>query len=254
MILLLPLLACREAEIAPPEIDETTRQLWTQWEDAEQVEQLIADLVLLTDDLDYEANWQERSYTVTAFPASEVEGIVDHGLDPADTFGLGVVFQSEHPPEKHMDLIRIEDRTIVEASSPNLYTRTFVEGDPDCMLDRSCDLMRAHNLIRRESFFYGTMTYEMNKDYRWIPSENGDALVARAYQLAPNEETDNKVLLFQSYTLDIWIPVDGGSRRYNMSWQQTEVGSLDAADIEGVLGAGIETLMADQDEWLSENR
>ena len=66
-------------------------------------------------------------------------------------------------------------------------------------------------------------------------------------------ETDNKVLLFQSYTLDIWIPANGGSRRYNMSWQQTEVGSLNASDIEGVLGAGIETLMADQDEWLSEN-
>ncbi len=254
MIYLLPLLACKEPEVAPPEIDETTRQLWTEWENPEVMEGLIADLVLLTDDLDYEANWQERSYTVTAFPRSEVEGIVEHDLDPADTYGLGVVFQSVHPPEKHMDLIRIEDRTIVEASSPNLYTRTFIEGDPDCMLDRSCELMRAHNLIRRESFFYGTMTYEMHKDYRWIPTDDGDALVARSYQLAPNEETDNKVLLFQSYTLDIWIPKDGGSRRYNMSWQEIEVGSLDAADIDGVLGGGIETLMADQDEWLSENR
>ncbi|MED5374079.1 MAG: hypothetical protein VX899_23880 [Myxococcota bacterium] len=254
LTLFLSLSGCTEPELAPPVMDETTRLLWTQWDDEDTMEGLIADLYDLTDDVDTELDWEERSYIVTAFDRASIEDLVEHDRDPTETFGIGLVYHSPWTPVDHMDIIAIEDRTVLESSSPNLYERTFVEGDPECMLDGGCSQMRTHNYIRRENFFYGQMTYATDKSFRWITTPSGEqAIVARAFQIDRSEELDNKIHLLQSYALDVWLPDEGGSRRYHMNWQQTEMpGGLEDSEIAGVLGGGIQDLMESQDAWLED--
>jgi hypothetical protein len=253
-VIWIALLACKGPETATAELETVTRSLWTDWADPDAMQVHATDLRVHTEGIDYDANWQDRSALVTAFDRSFVDDLVEHDRDPQETVGIGVFYKSPYTIVDHFAHIRIEDRTVMESTAPNLYDRTFIEGDADCMLSGECEFMRSHNRIRRESFIHGEMTYELIKEWRWVETEHGDALCARSYQLEESEEPDNKLLLLQSYSLDVWLPEDNASRRYHLSWQETDSGSVvDADELTTVLGAGIEGVLESQDEWLDEN-
>lgn len=252
-MLLTLLLACGGPEAAPTELDALTPWFFTRWadEDPAAMESAVAALLDFMAGQDLGASTADRAFLVQPFSRADVEGLVEHGFDPADTVGVGVIAASAFTPEEHFAHIRLEDLTPVEPASPDYYQRTFTDGDPDCLLARTCDTMRALNDVERKNALY-TLRYEMPKTWRWVRTPAGEeALCARS---ANTDEAESNVdlRLKQGYSVDVWLPDPGGSLRYQVTWQETEWGQIDDEDTTGLLADGVDDVFAAQDTWLGE--
>lgn len=243
-------LGCKKPVEAPAEVEELATFFHTQWADPEAMEAGVANLLTFVDTVDLSADWDERSYVVGGFTRADVEAFVEHDHDPADTVGVGLLFRSAFAVEDHMTHIRLEDQTPVEPSSPDLYTREWLEGDPDCVLAGGCESMRAMNDIERKNFLY-TLRYDLDKYWRLIPTPDGrQALCARSFNV---DETDNgnNIALLQGYSVDLFVPYDDALVRFQVAWQQTEIPGLDDEDMFGALAGGIDDVLTHQDAWLA---
>ncbi len=247
------LLACADPIEAPAEMEELTLWLFEEWdhEDPAAMEQAVANLVTWSTEVDLDASWTERAYSVRAIAAEEVEGRIEHDRDPADALGVGVLYLSPNRLEAHLDLQYMEDMTPVEPSSPDHYERTIVSAG-ECFHERACDVMEVVNDITRENVLY-EVTYLMEKDFRWVAVEDEEraAMVARSFM--PNSHHDgDKISLWQGYSIDLWIPSGAQTLRYQVSWQETELPGLTWETLSGVVASGIEDLLVAQDEYLAE--
>lgn len=252
-MLTLLLLACRDPQPAPAELDELTPWFFTRWasEDPAEMESAVASLLNFAANVDLEAPTDDRAYLVAPFTRADVEALVSHNFDPADTVGVGVMASSAFAPEAHFAHIRLTDVTPVEPSSPDYYQRTFTDGSPDCLLNRECETITALNDVERKNALY-TLRYEMPKSWRWVTMPDGsEALCARSANL-DEAESSAELRLMQGYSIDLWLPQDGGSLRYQVTWQQTEWGDLDDEDTVGILANGVDDIFKIQDEWLAE--
>lgn len=251
----LALVGCGGPEAAPAELDALTPWFFQRWdaEDPAEMESAVASLVAFVAGRDLEAPTDERAFLVQPFTRADVEGLVDHSFDPADTVGVGVVALSAFPIADHFAHIGLSDVTPVEPSSPDYYQRTFTDGSPECLLDRSCTTMRAHNDVERKNALY-TLRYEMPKSWRWVQTPEGDAaLCARSANL-DEAESNVELRLLQGYSVDIWLPDPRGSVRYQVTWQETEWGNIDDEDTTGLLADGVDDVFRAQDTWLAEPR
>ncbi len=246
------MIACGEPIEAPAEMEELTLWFYEEWdnEDPAAMETAVANLLDWSADIDFEANWTERSYEVGAIDAEELEGRIDHGRDPADALGVGVLYLSPNDMEAHLGLQYLEDMTPIEPSSPDHYIRTVVE-DGECFRERSCDVMRVTNDITRENVLY-EVTYFMEKEFLWVAVDDEERAAMCARSWMPNSHHDGeKISLWQGYSIDLWLPWGAETVRYQVSWQETEMPGLTWDQVSGVVAGGIDDLFEAQDEYLS---
>ena len=237
------LLACSGPEPAPPEMGELTKYFWEQWDDEEAMQAAVEQLLVLTQDLDFEADVEERSHVVFGLDPEAVGDKVLHDNDPADTVGAGVLHQTPFSIVDHFEYMWQQDQTPFEPSSDEFYQRTFLDGSEECIREQTCQVLLL-NEVQRDTVLY-TIRYDIHKQFRW----SGDALVGRSWNL--DEAEDGAVVLKQGYSLDIFVPNDSGTIRYHLSWQETE--PLDDEDITGALMKGIDDLLTHHDAWLEDN-
>lgn len=255
LFLALPLLvACKRPAEAPTELAELTVFLWEQWdaEDPDLMAAAVANLDgFVAREVDLGGGWEDRAFMeVGTMARAEVAPVVEHDFAPGDTVGVGLFYPSAYGVDRHIDdLIAMEDQTPVEPGSPEHYERTFTEGTPACLLDRTCDVLSSMNSIERDTFLY-ELDYDMGKAWRWVVTEDGtEALCARSWNVDENSN-DGSVRLLQGYGLDIFIPRKGGVLRYHVTWQQTESAVSDE-QIKGGIAKGIEDQMSLHDDFLA---
>lgn len=205
--------------------------------------------------------------------------------------GVAVVGLSGHLPPPHAGYILLPDQVPVEPSSPDHYDRTFDEG-ADCFADRSCEFLRTTNDVTKDNPLM-TATYILRKDYRWVdlnlpdPAEvpEGEpivnegterwALIARAWDPDVAIGDQGNTAIYQSYTIEVWLPRDGdgyirdaadvnadggtwtsdstggGSVRMMTLWSETSFGTSSA--VEEVTKDGIDDIFVAQNDWLDAN-
>jgi len=252
LVILMALVGCKSPLEAPSDLEELTRWMFIEWEDPDALAAGAANLLeFARTEVDFEADWEGRSYESGALGEGAADGLVNHNYDPADTVSVVLFFSSRYPAEDHLDHIGMEDQTPVEPSSSELYNRSFIENDPGCVSDGSCEFMRSMNDVRRDTALY-TLDYDMRKDWRWITIEGeGEALCARSFNL--ESASGNLIELQQGYSVDIFLPDGNGALRMQSTWQQMELAGLDAEDVGKTIIKGIDDQLQVHDEWLDEN-
>jgi len=251
LLVLMAVVGCKSPLEAPSDLEELSRWMFEEWEDPDALAAGAANLLAYSDDVDFEADWEGRSYEGGALSAGVVDGLVSHNYHTEDTNSVMLFYASRYDATDHQNHIVMEDQLEVEPSSSELYNRSFIEGDAECFLDGSCDLVRSMNNVRRDNALY-TIDYDMRKDWRWVEIEDvGTALCARSFNL--ESASANLIDLWQGYSVDIFLPGDDGAIRFQSTWQELEMAGLDAEDVSKTIVKGIDDGMAVQDEWLDEN-
>lgn len=246
----------------------------------------------------------DRALTPQALSAEDVsslenvpdvypEGFDDAGqpIQPGRALGVSVVGLSAHEPSPHVTYILLADQVPVEPSSPDHYDRVFDEGG-DCFADRGCRILRTTNDLTKDNALM-TVTYVLAKEYRWVDLNLPDpadvpegepivnegaerwAIIARAWDPEVAIGEAGNTAIYQSYTIEVWIPRDGdgyirdpadenadggawtgdsnggGSLRMMTLWSETSFGTSSA--VEEVTKDGIDEIFVAQDAWLDEN-
>jgi hypothetical protein len=226
-------------------------------------------------------------------PETYPEGFAGAG-DPivvGRALGVTVVGLSSHEPSPHTGYLLLPVQIPVEPGSPNHYDRTIDSG-ADCFADRGCDALRTTNDLTKENALM-VASYILRKDYRWIDLNLPDpadvpegepivnegterwAIVARSWDPEVAIGENGSTAVYQSYTIEIWVPRDGdgyirdpadenldlgswtgdstggGSLRMMTLWSETSFGT-DVA-VENATIGGIDDIFVAQNTWLDEN-
>ncbi len=235
---ILPLLVfavgCGKPPVAPQELDELTRYLYREWNN-EDPEVLSAGLDNLVDffadvDLDPDEHVLDRSWELTPIKRSDIHDVEwPHDRNPADTYGVSVARESIWPVEAHAAW-QLEDDQLPAEPSAASYSREYPGmDDPSCFPDRSCDLLVTRNQVERQNLLM-SLAYQLDKSIRWVElADGGYAMVARAYVAESTEGESGKSIIWQSYSMDVWLPKGKKSDRYQVLWSEADVaGASDA--------------------------
>ncbi|TNE87678.1 MAG: hypothetical protein EP330_17540 [Deltaproteobacteria bacterium] len=252
----LVLVACKKPPEAPAELDELSRYLYGSWgaEDAAEREVGIANLITFMADVDLNGNVQDRSWELTPITEAELWDINwPQERNPADVLGVSVARETDFEPADHAGLQILADQLELEPSA-SAYTRRFVEvSDPSCFVDGSCDPLFTENDVTRQNALI-SVDFVLYKDFRWVETENGDALFARSYVDQVWEGNSGSSRINQSYSCDLWIPDgQGGGFRYQTLWSESDTAGSDAVTI-AVLKSSIDNILETGDEVLAAAR
>ncbi len=240
-------------------------------------------------------NVNDRALAQAELTWDDLADIEHPGRDPELCIPVAVAGLSAYWPSEHARIQMLVDHTPVEPYSPNYFVRDWLEGR-DCWEDIGCQLMRTHNDLVKDNVLM-EIPYEFFKDFRWVdlnlpdPStvEEGEepvndgqkrwAIVGRSWttDIYTGETGANSIM--QSYTLELWLPRDGGgfvrdgsttnvdggewttdssgggTLRMLALWSETELGGLDVGDdmVAGTMKAGIDNNFDAAEDWLDEN-
>lgn len=161
-----------------------------------------------------------------------LEGVPDR--DPAQTLAVATGHLSPFDIDDHAVIPLQADQRPMEPQSPDHFDRQFLEG-ADCWLDRSCLWLRTFQDLTKSYSLLGNVTYQFFKDFRWVDLHAdgaGDgprwAFIARSwnpgsYARSGEKPTDNDgLVLWQSYTLELWFPRDGRGFAYSDEFPRPE--------------------------------
>ncbi|MEE2827790.1 MAG: hypothetical protein VX498_01265 [Myxococcota bacterium] len=187
-----------------------------------------------------------------ALPSTYPEGFPGAGeaVSPAAANPVAVAGLSAYGPPSHSSYLVLPDQTATEPGSPSHYDRLFLDGSDECWPSRSCDFLRTHNNLTKNNLLL-TITYEMFKDYRWVDLNLPDpgsvaegeaitndgsprwAFVARSWNPEVALGSSGNNAIYQSYSIEVWIPRDGEGFVRDGSEQNADGGSWEADSIGG---------------------
>lgn len=254
--------ACTRPPEAPDDLVTLSRFLYANW-DAEDPRTMSAGLRNLRDflaDQDLEGGLQDRSWELDDLLPEDVADIDrPDDRDLADCLGTGVAYESPWPVEDHARAQTQEDQRPFEPTAPDNYVREFPElDDSACFVDRGCDELITVNDVTRQNILL-TADFILFKDMRWVDlSEELDgsgpwAVSARSWLAESWPGRKERVWLYQSYSIDVWIEADGRTWRYQTLWSETDPG-FDASDgqILGSVKVGTDGIFRAGDQGISD--
>jgi hypothetical protein len=276
MSLILVLLACHRAPPpANPEFTDAVKQTFVAF-DAPNVEIAFAVRALetaITTSLDVASdNSLDRSFAPEDLTEADVAGLTRPDVPPEDALPVAVATLSPFPIADQQHVQLLADQTPVEPYSPNVYDRTFLEGE-DCWLDHGCERLETFNVLVKENALM-TIPYEFKKSFRWLDLNLPDPIavpedeeppvvtsnprwgyIGRSWQEESFSGEDGDTTLVQSYTIEVWLPFDEATTlRMLAVWSQTELGINMSDDmVAGTIRVGIDDNFEAGDDWLEEN-
>ncbi len=242
---------CGRPPEAPRKLDDLSQYLYAEW-DAEDPEVLAAGLRNLRDFLDgvdLDGAVLDRSWELSPLDraiADEVDRPTDR--DPADTLGVGVAGRSTWPPADHARLQTEPDQTPTEPSAA-AYARTIVApDDPDCFVRAACEVMDTENDVTRENLLMSVRGTLM-KSFRWVEIEPGQhAFISRSWIPESWIGDADKSRIWQSFSIDVWIPHGQGTWRYQTVWSESEVANASDAIKIGTVKSSTDNIFEAGDE------
>lgn len=225
-LVLLVLAACKAPPEAPDDLGELSRYLYREWgaEDPEVVRVGLTNLVDFLDDQDLTGNVNDRSWTLPDLTEEDVAGITRPDRDISAVVGVSVAFESAWPIEEHAEVQIQADQRPYEPTAPEHYDRSFVEpADPTCFPEQACDRLVTFNEATRQNILM-KVSFELFKDFRAISMDDDWAFIARSWFEQPWPGDDGKVMLYQSYSTDLWIGRGERTWRFQSLWSESDLG------------------------------
>jgi len=263
----LALSACKPPPEAPTELGDLTLYLFANFDDPDPLVMqagMANMLAFLEDfesgvDLSVDTAATDRSWSIPSLEEDNWGG-AEHvaGVDPLDQDSVSVAVRSAFTGPDHSPLIGLADQLPLESSSSARYDRTFLN-DFDAWHAAQVETLRLRttNDIDRDNILL-TLTYEANKDYRWIAMPDGSmATVGRSWisQAYINEDgagtSGEDVMEFFS-NVEMTIPSGDTALRYNAVWGFVDfVPAVDDAVLANTVRNGIQEGFERTEEHLS---
>ena len=251
ILLLVSIVGCKPPPEAPEELDDLARYLYREWdaEDPLVMEAGVSSLDSFLAELTLDANINDRSFQMEP---PEEEDLADvgrpEGRNAADMLGVSVAAESRWAVGDHARLQAEEDQLPAEPTA-KVYVRTTQ--DADCFLAQTCDVMTTVNEVRRENFLLA-VDFTLYKDFRWVMVGEERAMVSRSWtdQDWP-AENENKGI-WQSHSLDVWIPKGETTWRWQLIWSESDVGVSDESLIVGTLKVSTDNIFEKGDQAIGE--
>ncbi len=273
VLLLAVLPACAAPPTADPDFDDAAAFLFRDFETEEParlafVMRAFGEQIDSSLDLSSETT-ADRTTTPSPLTGADLADVDHPEGDPSLTLTIAVARQSLFPPEEHRFIQLLADHTAVEPNSPNVYDRTFLDGSEACWADQGCAVLRTMNSLVRENLVL-EIPYGMGKAFRWIdlglpdpstvpegepvvnPGEPEWALLGRSW--VPEEATgvSGQNTLHQQYSVEVWLPWDGGSLRTISLYFEIRGSGLTEELQLGTARTGIDDIFELADEFLAE--
>ncbi len=251
----LPVLTgCRGLPEAPTELSELSAWLFQNFEteDPELLAAGLGNLQAFFEQAGIASDFDDQAWELARLQERDVADAEHPDRDPSDALPVGLVMASAFTPTEHAQVFLLADQTPVEPSSPEIYERSFIEpDDPSCFLGQSCDLIRSDNEIRKENLVF-SIDYSKRKDYRWGEVAGQPAALGRSWMLESAWAEEEQNAIYQSYSIDVFLPHEQGAIRYLALW--SEASMLGAGDevILALMRSGMEDILLATDAWLED--
>ncbi|MDP6932399.1 MAG: hypothetical protein QGG40_05755 [Myxococcota bacterium] len=249
-ILVLATMGCGSPDEATPELDAVAQTLFREFEDSSAVTQALEDLSVLLAEVDLEADTDARSFTLEPLTDTDVGETAIDEQDPTLCSAVALTYQSPWSPADHSSYQVLEDLSVLGTASS--YEREFLEpDDPSCFPAGSCELLRTQNTIVRESFLF-TLSSSMRKDYRWVETGAGAAMLERGWltESAHGEAGSNHV--WQTFEIEVWLPREDGSVRFYAQYAEADYAGVSDALARSLALSGAQNAMEAADAYLEE--
>jgi hypothetical protein len=247
--------ACKAPPVAPVELGELSRYVYrTQADDEDVVAAGIENLDAFLAGQDLTAELLDRSWTLPDLTDEDVAGVERPDRDVGLAAGVAVAYESVWPVVDHARVQSEADQTPFEPTAKEHYDRVFVDiDDPACFPARTCDQMSTVNDATRNNILM-KVTFELFKDFRWVDLSDGrGAVVARSWFKEPFPGEGGKVVLQQTFSIDVWIDQAGDkSWRYQAVWSESEGITQDEGLILGTVKFATDEIFRTADEKIGE--
>ncbi|MEZ5247638.1 MAG: hypothetical protein R2707_21305 [Acidimicrobiales bacterium] len=240
----------KKRDPAPTEMEDLTGYLFANWEDEEALPEGIDNLAAwLADNIDSEQ--AEDGWLLTPLTADLVADVDRPDRDLGDLLGAAVAAPSPFPLLDHAGHIVLDDQMFSNPKTYEHYHRK-VTGDERAFLDGD-GLVRTTNDIATSSLGV-TIPYELLKDYRWVHSDDSEAILARSWieDEACNDGGGN--CLVQSFSIDLFLKHRTGETwRMTATWSELTM-SVPIGEnlLIATLAVGMNNVFRYTDEFLAE--
>lgn len=250
--MLILLTACRPPEVAPAELGMLSRFFFREHDSGEDalLSEGVANLNVLLDGIDLEGSRDDRSYSLPLLEDGDVTDISRPDRVLSACTGLGLAAKSIWSVADHASYQVLTDLTEASPQTTS-FLRSFEEVDPTCFLDQSCAVLRTTNVVVRHSAL-ATITTALTKDYRWVETDAGLAMVARGwFTISAHDEADRNHI-WQHYEVDLFLPDGDQTRRFLGIWTEPDYAAIDEDTAGSFLLKGVDETIEHVDGWLSE--
>ena len=255
--------ACDEEFFVPPDVPEEIEEihdvnayLYRNFATTEEgvLEPAMATLADLLAGFDLDADYRQRCYSPETLSEEDVAGIDRPDRDLDDVLTVALVAATAFTPAENAGGVVLEDQRPMEPGAPDLYDRVFVDPtDPSCFPGRVCSALTTDNHILKD-YLLLTLLYDMPKNYRWVEvGEVGSgewALLARAWIEQEYETDGGAIQLNQSFTMDMFLPGDGGGMRYQTMWVEMTIDEMEDEFILDTAAMGMDAQFVATEEFI----
>jgi hypothetical protein len=244
---------CKAPIEAPEEVDALSAYLMANW-DTEDEEVLAAGVQNLDTFLaaaDMTADLNDRTVTLSVLENENLGGLVQpEGIDPALQIPVAVWGLSAHEIDAHVELVS-DPNQICIASDSTVYQGREFTSDLVCWESGECRRLETFNEVRTETAL-ADVWLDMEGSFRRVLLEDGrDALLGRGYMPQQYIADNGSSSWDQRYTLDVWIPTDGGTFRYYAMWSSVTLGGVGDDVYANLVKSGVQEYYDNTDAWIS---
>lgn len=250
------LVGCGRAPVEAPESLNELALFLVRNAEGDTLAELDAGLVELESELvaiGFDGSTNDRSVTLTALGEADLGGLPTHdGFDPDAQVPVGVVGRSTHDMDAQLRIVEETNHVCIESATTKFYGREFTS-DVACFVDRSCDTLSTVNEVRKESIL-ANVWYDLHKDYRWVPMEDGrEAMIARSWLAEPFQTDGGGGSWDQTYVFEAWIPDDsGGVQRWYAMWSSVSLSAINDGAWAALVKDGIDEGYEFADDYLAD--
>ncbi|MBA2320892.1 MAG: hypothetical protein H0V89_07045 [Deltaproteobacteria bacterium] len=246
---------CGKTPEAPRDLEQLSHDVYADYDDPIALAADIAELLPIVVDL-VDTEEAAEGFRLTDLTADEVDGVERPDRDLALLLGAAVLARSSHPPSAHGSSALDASQVWNDPTTYNQYDREILRGDPDSFAD-GVGRIATENTIEKKGAFGVTVPYVLLKDYQWVATEAGAAMVARSWVEERGCNDGGGNCLEASFSLEFYLPDpddDSGTLRATATWIDLVTGAdaiLSEEQSIGFLVSGIHDIFANTDAHLA---
>lgn len=247
-------MGCRNRVDAPTEMEDVARYIYAHYDDDAELEAGLDNLIDWVE-ANLSSDQARRGYRLSRLSEEDTLGVEHAGRDHSTLLGAAVLAVSPFGPEPHAQTMIRDDQIFLNPQNYAFYEREVESDDLDAFLMGS-GRIDTTNDIQTQSFGI-RIPYVLQKDYRWVEGDWGQAIVARANLPEPGCNEGGGNCLMQSFADDIWIVLEGrpDTIRFTATWNEVVSPATDFITEEqqiNALAAGMVNVFEKTDAFLAD--